>query len=175
MKLPVKIFLIGFMGSGKSTLAKKLANRINYSFLDLDEEIERIEKRSVAEIFEKEGESYFRELETNLLNKLKTFETNQVIALGGGTPCFNNNMELIHQIGFSVYLKYNSGILANRLLNSKTKRPLITNKNQEELKAFIDFLLQEREQFYLKANLIIEGTNITAKQVIDLLFQNIEQ
>lgn len=173
MNLPSKIFLIGFMGSGKSTLGKKIAKQIGYSFFDLDAEIENDEKRTITEIFNSDGEKYFRNLESKKISSLKDNHNNLVVALGGGTPCFNNNIETIKELGPTIYLKYNSGILASRLLNAKTKRPLIANKTNEEVKVFVEELLRERELFYLQSSLRIEGNNITSNQVVDLLLKNI--
>lgn len=173
MNLPSKIFLIGFMGSGKSTLGKKIAKQIGYSFFDLDAEIENDEKRTITEIFNCDGEKYFRNLESKKISSLKDNHNNLVVALGGGTPCFNNNMETIKELGPTIYLKYNPGILASRLLNAKTKRPLIANKTNEEVKVFVEELLRERELVYLQSSLRIEGNNITSNQVVDLLLKNI--
>lgn len=163
------IILVGFMGSGKSTLGKKLANQLGYSFIDLDQEIELHLGMPISELFETRGEDYFREVETQTLkNKLAT-TTNYVMALGGGTPCFYNNMDMINEKGVSIYLKYNVGILTSRLLHAKTKRPLIANKTKEELELYIQNLLNKREKFYLKSKLVVDGNNITAQQITNLL------
>tara|TARA_R110001592_G_scaffold71166_3_gene217817 strand:- start:1089 stop:1565 length:477 start_codon:yes stop_codon:yes gene_type:complete len=158
------------MGSGKSTLGKKLANKLELPFFDLDKSIEEQVGISISEIFKTKGEEYFRLLETQILNQLISKQSNFVIALGGGAPCFNNNMKLINEVGTSIYLKYNEGILASRLLNAKTNRPLIANKTKEELVDFITELLKEREQYYNQSKIIVEGNNITVNQVTDLLF-----
>ena len=91
------------------------------------------------------------------------------MALGGGTPCFNNNMEFINANGYSIYLKYNSGILFSRLVNAKTQRPLLKGKNDEQLKQFIEEKLAEREKYYQKANLICENNNISVESVLGLI------
>jgi shikimate kinase len=93
-----KIFLLGFMGSGKSTLGKKLANKLNVPFFDLDKIIEEQIGISIAEIFKTKGEEYFRTLETQVLKQLIYKQAKFVIATGGGAPCFNNNIELINKI-----------------------------------------------------------------------------
>jgi shikimate kinase len=167
-----KIFLLGFMGSGKSTLGKKLANKLNVPFFDLDKIIEEQIGISIAEIFKTKGEEYFRTLETQVLKQLIYKQAKFVIATGGGAPCFNNNIELINESGTSIYLKYNEGILASRLINAKANRPLIANKTKEDLIVFITNLLKAREQFYLKSKIVVEGNNITANQITDLIFQN---
>lgn len=167
-----KIFLLGFMGCGKSTLGKKLANKLGFQFFDLDKCIEEKVQMSITDIFKTKGEEQFRKLESEELINILNSNDNYIVALGGGAPCFNENMDLINKSGTSIYLKYNEGILASRLINAKAERPLIANKTKEELIDFIAELLKEREQYYLKSKLVIEGTNITVNQVTDLLFKN---
>ena len=168
MNEPTKIFLIGFMGSGKSTLGKKVARQLNIDFLDLDHFIEEQENQTIQGIFDQYGEVYFREKEREALKTIAEKQGKLVVALGGGTPCFYDNMEIINQSGASVYLKYNSGILADRLMNAKTERPLIKNKSKEELLSFINDILLNREKFYNQSHFVIEGNNIKAEDVIAL-------
>jgi len=164
-----KIYLIGFMGSGKSTLGKKLARQLEMSFLDLDHFIEEHENKTIQEIFDQHGEDYFREVEQKALQKIAEKKDNFVVALGGGTPCFYDNMNVVNQSGISIYLKYNSGILAARLMNAKAERPLIKNKSKEELLSFIDDKLADREQFYNQSQFVLEGNNLKAEDVLSLL------
>lgn len=154
------------MGSGKSTLGKKLANKLKLQFLDLDQLVEEQERCTVTEIFDNKGEDYFRALETAVLKDSILTNTDFVLSLGGGTPCFNNNMEFINQNGVSIYLKYNAGILTSRLLAAKQERPLIAGKNEEELKQFVVDLLTQREPFYNQCQLIVEGNNIAADTIV---------
>jgi len=165
-----KIVLIGFMGSGKSTLGKKLANQLNYQFIDLDKVVEEKSGLTISEIFETKGEASFRELETEELKNILSTNQKIVLAVGGGTPCFNNNIGLINESSLSIYIKYNAGILTSRLINAKTERPLISNKPKEELEQFVKELLEKREGFYLKSKKVIEGNNITVNQLMKLLF-----
>lgn len=157
------------MGSGKSTLGKKLANKLSKPFYDLDLIIEEGENKTITQIFEQKGEDYFREIEKKALQELINTNSEFVLSLGGGTPCFYNNMEFINANGTSIYLKYNVGILHSRLINAKTKRPLIKNKTDEELKQFVTEKLAKREMFYEKANLIMEDKNITVDSVLGLI------
>ena len=168
-----KIILIGFMGSGKTTLAKKLAKKMSHSFYDLDHEIEVKEKLTISQIFEQKGESYFRESETTSLKTLLALEKPFVISVGGGTPCFGDNMELIKTSAISIYLNYNAGILTSRLINAKVKRPLIKNLNETELKEFITNKLSEREFFYKQSNFMLAGNNIKVEDLLLLLKQGI--
>jgi shikimate kinase len=166
-----KIFLIGFMGSGKTTLGKKLANKTGYTFIDLDAFIEETENKSIQDIFNENGENYFRELEQTSLKKVINLSDKVIVSLGGGTPCFYNNMDLINQSGTSFYLKYNVGMLTSRLFKAKTERPLIKQKTEAELKAFITETLLEREPFYQKCNFIVEGNNIKVEDVLQLILR----
>lgn len=163
------IFLIGFMGAGKSSFGKRLAKKMNRPFLDSDREIEKNTGRSVADWFEKEGETAFRQLETDWLEKLTT--SNAVVALGGGTPCFNHNMERINQVGISIYLELSPKALADRLLKSKKKRPLIAPFQQDEmaLLEFIETKLAQREQYYRQAHFSVSGVNLSADRLEELI------
>lgn len=158
------------MGCGKSTLGKKVAKKLDLPFFDLDKYIEEYTGVTIPEIFKAKGELHFRELETQLLTQLINNKDRYLIAVGGGTPCFNENIDLINNNGTSIYLKYNVGVLASRLLSSKAERPLIANKTKEELVDFISDLLSEREQFYNQSKIVVQGNNINSKQVLDLLF-----
>ena len=143
------VYLIGYMGAGKTTITKLLSDELHLPFYDTDQEIEKNKKRSVSEIFKKDGELYFRMLETELLNNINQ---NSIIACGGGLPIHNNNMGLINSKGISIYLKASNNCLFNRLKNEKQSRPLISNKSDEELEVFIKKELQNRSPFYNLAN-----------------------
>jgi len=143
------VYLIGYMGAGKTTITKLLANKLHLPFYDTDKEIEKNQKRSVSEIFKKDGELHFRMLETELLQNINQ---NSILACGGGLPKHNNNMGLINSKGISIYLKASNNCLFNRLKNEKQSRPLIENKTDEELEVFIQNELQNRSPFYNLAN-----------------------
>ena len=163
------IILIGFMACGKSTLGKKLANKLNFEFIDTDSEIEKNEQCSIAEIFEKFGENHFRELEKKLLLSLQD-KQNCVISTGGGLPCFNENMTLLNQIGTTFYIKLNPIELAKRILNAKTIRPLAKNKTQDEVYTFVKELLAKREEFYSKSKFTLSGKEQNVKFIESILF-----
>jgi shikimate kinase len=164
-----KIFLIGFMGSGKSTHGKKLAKLLNKPFIDLDNYIEKKEELSVQEIFEKKGEDYFREKESEYLKQVIARYPQSVVSLGGGTPCFNNNITQILKAGTAVYIEMPADSLHYRLTQSENKRPLLKDKSLEEGLEFIQDLLRRREQFYLQAQLTINGINLTADKLKEAL------
>jgi len=166
------IYLIGFMGSGKSTLGKVLARLINYSFIDLDQYIEKKEGATVAEIFSRHGEERFRELE-----RLAIHETAQkgstIVATGGGAPCFFDNMDFMNQQGTTVYLQISSENLTRRLVTARTHRPLLADKSENELQAFIKQRLKERTPFYQKANIVADTETLSPEETARNIVQAI--
>jgi shikimate kinase len=172
-----KFFLIGYMGSGKTTLGKQLAKKLNLQFIDMDMFIENRYHKSITAIFEEKGEAAFREIERKALQEILNFE-NVVISTGGGMPCFFNNMDLMNQSGITIYLKVSVDELAERLKKSKQKRPLIKNKDPEEIKNYIAANLEKRELFYNRATFIFESgnhfSNENLKNKIERLIENIK-
>jgi shikimate kinase len=150
----MRIFLIGYMGCGKSTMGRKLAKELNLSFIDLDNHIESRNFKTIPEIFAQDGEEAFRRAEQKALHEVAEFD-DVVVATGGGAPCFFDNMEVIKRSGKSVYLNGTPRILAERLLQSKTERPLIKGKTEQELVAFIDETLTKRSVWYTQADLVL--------------------
>jgi shikimate kinase len=163
-----KIFLIGFMGVGKSTLGKRLASAQNRAIIDTDMNIEVNENESVAGIFEKYGETYFRILEHRELINLRNVE-NAIIATGGGMPCFNDNMTEMLKQGTVVYLSRPENEIFQRLKNAKNQRPILKGKNEEEMKTIIHDLLQLRLPFYTRANIILDRDHQTHEHLIHIL------
>ena len=150
-----KVFLIGFMGSGKTHWGKIWAQKNGLDFYDLDAIIEMKEGRSVAAIFEKEGEDYFRKKE---IAALHTFSAKDkcIIACGGGVACFNDNMQWMNENGITVYLTAKPAYILSRIKEEKDKRPLINKLNEAELLFFIEQKLKEREPFYNQAQIILQ-------------------
>jgi len=159
------IYLLGYMGSGKSTIGKKLAKKFEVDFIDLDKYIEEKQNSSISQIFELVGETEFRKIEKDTLIEISKME-NKVVSLGGGTPCFFNNMEIINNSGFSIYLKMPIGMLVSRLINAKVQRPLIKGMNREELFSFIRNQLYEREKFYSQSNIIYPASNVNISDLM---------
>ena len=155
------IFLIGYMGSGKSTLGRSLSRRMNCDFIDLDAYIENRYHKRIKEIFAERGEVGFRDIEHRLLLEVCDFQ-NIVIACGGGTPCYLDNMDVMNSHGVAVYLSVPIERLYSRLSRprSKAKRPVIASKTDEELMEFIADNLRQRDPFYSRANLKFDTTNI---------------
>lgn len=164
-----RLYLLGFMASGKSFLGKKLALDLGLSFVDLDDLIEEKEACSIAMIFEKKGEAYFRALEQECLHETALLE-NHLIALGGGTPCFFLNMEWINNNGISFFLDVPLEILVQRLLLEPNKRPLLKGKNREELQLFVAKKLEERRPYYNKAKYIIKNN----KNLLETIKKNLK-
>lgn len=148
---PMKLFLIGYMGSGKSTVGKRVAEKLQMDFIDFDKYIEAAVGKTIAEIFDTEGEEKFRLLERDHLAKLIPRD-NCLISLGGGTPCFYNNIELINKSSTSVYIDVAVDDLVKRLSNAKHKRPLIRGMNEVDLKYFIEANLEKRLPVYSQAH-----------------------
>lgn len=163
------IFLIGYMGCGKSSLGRPLSGLMNYKFIDLDLYIETKHGMSISDLFKVFGESYFRRTERTLLIELCESEDNCVISTGGGTPCYEDNMGIMNEYGYTIYIDMEPGILCSRLLNSKKKRPLIANKSEEELKEFVIDSIKVREPFYKKAKIHITGKNIKPTDIHTLI------
>ncbi len=151
------IFLIGFMGSGKSFWATQLAQKLGCLCVDLDTLIVQGEQKSIAQIFEQQGESHFRALEQQYLSELigDNGKKKLVAATGGGTPTVEQNMDLMLRSGCVVYLQASPTLLAQRLQAETEHRPLLRGKNQAELERFIATKLAEREVSYQRAHVII--------------------
>ena len=142
------------MGSGKTTLGRMLAPRLNMSFIDLDAFIEQRHFKTISQLFEEKGEDEFRKIEHHALLEVSRFE-NTVISTGGGAPCFFDNMNIMNVNGLTVYLQLSPEKLLQNLQKGKVKRPLIKNKNDEELLHFIEENLEKRKKFYEQAKLIV--------------------
>ena len=150
------IVLIGYMGSGKSTVGRLLAETLGLPFLDFDSHIESRLGASIPEIFEDRGELYFRKAEHRLLKELLETNPAGILSLGGGTPCYAGNMDLILAHTDSVfYLQLTVGELAARLQGEKKERPLIAHLSDDELPEFIGKHLFERAPFYTRAPYVL--------------------
>ncbi len=163
------IILLGYMGSGKSAIGNEIANYRTMEYVDLDNYIEKKEELSVKEIFDKKGEIYFRKKEAIYLEELVRTKENIVLSLGGGTPCFGNNMETITTLSNanSVYLQTSIPELSKRLFLERNKRPLIAHtKNEEELSEFIAKHLFERLAYYSKATNTIKTDHKTVSEIV---------
>jgi shikimate kinase len=157
-----KIFLIGFMGCGKTTLGQLLSKQLNFAFIDTDLEVEREAGKNITEIFKNEGESFFRKAETVVLEKILLMNGNLVVASGGGTPCFNNNIKKMLQTGTVIYLSCRADVITERI-NKDFDRPLL--ESSTNLLADINKMLSKRELFYRKAHIIIDVSEKSPKEI----------
>lgn len=160
--------MIGYMGAGKTTIGRRLASMVRYPFIDLDQYIETAHGTSVTDIFLDRGEEYFRVLEQRYLKKV-THLQQAVIACGGGTPCFYDNLEVMLKSGLVIYLKQSINVLHQRLIHQQMQRPLLMGMDESQLAAFINQNVTRREQFYLQAHLIFEPEKETLEQLVDRL------
>lgn len=169
----MKISLMGYMGSGKSSVGKELAKRLDLKFIDLDQRIEEKENLSISEIFSTQGEIKFRKLEREILLETLAEEETYVLALGGGTPAYYNNIELINQSSFSIYLRLSPGQLKERLENESNHRPLLAHLKEEDKVEYIAKHLFERRNFYEQAHLTLNGNQPNIETMVDLIIQHL--
>ena len=149
------ICIMGLMGSGKSIIGKDLSKYSNLKFYDTDKEIELKTKKSINEIFEKDGESYFRKIEEKICLELLS-KNNCIISIGGGSIINKKIREAINQNSYSIYLQVKLNNLENRL-KSSNKRPLLNNQSKK--KEILENLYYERRKFYEKADFIVNNNN----------------
>ena len=162
------------MGSGKTLVSKELSILNNFKIFDLDTEISKQNNRSITEIFKEKGEIFFRKTEKEVLEKILSTEKNIILSLGGGTPCYYNNIDSINEKTISVFLKTNVKTLAQRLSSEKDKRPLIQNISNEDLPEFIAKHLFERNPFYNQAKITINTDNLSAREIAEEILTQIK-
>ncbi len=155
------------MGSGKSTVGRMVSEVLNISFVDLDEMIAVYAESSIEEIFREYGEIRFRELEQKCLEKVIEESEFCVIATGGGTPCFYQNMEFMKNNGLVVYLRHSVLSLIRGIDQSATVRPLLSSVDVEQRVSFVEKHLCEREEFYSGADVILETENKTISEIVE--------
>jgi shikimate kinase len=171
-------YLTGFMASGKSTVGPILANTLGWTFFDLDKEIAKKEGMKITEIFKLKGEDYFRQVEHDLL-KLLSKNVNVIIALGGGTVALQFNFEIIKSSGLIIYLK-SSPEVAYKRLKFKRDRPALLFEGdelptEEEYLKRINFLLEQRKDFYEQADYIINTDFLPVGKTVDKIVRIIEK
>ncbi len=167
-----KIFLVGMMGSGKSYWAKKMAKWIKSAGYDLDDLIEMNEEKTISEIFSEDGEEQFRKTEAKILRWFKE-KKKYVLATGGGTPCFLDNMAWMKKEGIVIWLDESVEILVKRLLEGKEHRPLIADLSEKDLTKFIQDKLVERHSFYSQANYRLSTDKITDVKLKQIIQQHV--
>lgn len=169
----IRIFLTGYMGAGKTTLGKAFAKAKGIDFIDLDWYIEKRFHKTIRELFAERGEDGFRTIEKNMLREVGEFE-NVLISTGGGTPCFFDNMEYMNQQGETVFLDVPFDVLFRRLKIAKHQRPILKDKNDEELRLFIEEALQKRLPFYQQAHHSFDGSFLESRSQINESIEKLE-
>ena len=162
------------MCSGKTTLGRAFALKMGLQFIDMDWYIEGRFHKTVKQIFAELGEDAFREMERKMLHEVGDFE-NVMISTGGGTACFFDNVQYMNQQGQTVYMKADVETLFNRLQIGKTKRPLLMNKTDEEMKQYITEQLAHREQFYSQATYVFDSNRLESRKQIDKSIEELRQ
>ncbi|HYJ64340.1 MAG TPA: shikimate kinase [Parafilimonas sp.] len=165
------VFLLGLMGSGKSFWADKLGRILNIPFFHLDDEIERAEQKTIAEIFDEKGEDYFRQKETEILKSFSD-KNNFILSVGGGTPCFNNNMDWMNENGITIWIDEPIEIIKKRLLKEKSHRPLIANVADEDLYSFLSNMREKRSIYYAKAKHHLKQDEISEQGFLKIILNN---
>lgn len=149
------VYLAGFMGAGKSTVGPLLAQQLGWTFLDTDCEIENRSKMTPSEIVQQKGESYFRDLESDLMSEISTY-SQYVVALGGGSLIRQANFDRLNTSGLLVYLKAELQTLEGRLQSGLEQRPLLFGLEKEALREKIQYLLLQRKKIYESCHFQIE-------------------
>ncbi len=171
----IKIVLIGYMGSGKSSVGRLLSKMSDIKYYDLDQFIEESQHKSIAEIFKSHGEVYFRKVESILFREILQKKESYILALGGGTPCYANNHQLLDNPDvISVYLKTSVDTLVKRLQKEQHIRPLIAHLSQSELQDYIRKHLFDRGYYYHQARYAISTDNKTPQEIAQELLSIIE-
>ncbi len=162
------VFLLGFMGSGKTYWGGQWARQTSLPFIDLDRVIEQKLQASISNIFETKGEDFFREAEAAALREISTEPA--VVACGGGTPCFFDNMGWMNERGTTIYLKATPAYLFQNISAEPFVRPLLKNMNSNEILFYIQHKVEERENFYMQAKLVVDVEQINV-HTLQQLFQ----
>lgn len=161
----MKISLLGYMTSGKSSIGKLLENN-GFKNVDLDEYIEEKVGQEIHQIFKEKGELYFRQLERESLQEVLAMEGDWVISLGGGTPCYYDNIDLINRSSVSVYLQVSIKELVRRISQFKSTRPLVKDRSEEELTEFVAKHIFERDPFYRQAAVLLHTDGKTFREIV---------
>ena len=168
----MKIFVIGYMASGKTTFGRALADKLNISFIDLDEYIEENAGKTISEIFAETGEESFRKLEKEMIESIVNKDEDLIVACGGGTPCFHNNMELLNKTGLTVFLETSIPVLISRLQEANENRPIVAGKSNDEIREKVLTQLCDRLPCYMEAKLKWHGDDLNTREEIEANIDN---
>ena len=169
------IILLGYMGCGKSTIGRLLAKKLKIPFVDMDNFLSETHGCSVPNLFKKHGEIGFRKLEKKVLKDLLASTQVSVLSLGGGTPCYSDNMQsVIQSTPHTFYLSPTISILCNRLYFEKDHRPIISHlATEDELQDFIAKHIFERKQFYEQANHHLYVRHETPEELVNQIIRKL--
>lgn len=167
----MSLFLIGYMGSGKSSVGRRLSNRLDLEFVDMDVLIEEYAQATVEDIFSQSGEDTFRLLENHILEKLISGEP-KIIATGGGTPCHSDNIQKMLDSGYTVYLELPAAKLARRIHQSNVKnpgkRPLVKGLEGKALLNYVREHMAERSLYYEQADMTVNADKINSARLDEM-------
>lgn len=166
----MKIFLIGFMGSGKTHWGLRLSKKLSIPFYDLDEQIVSHEGKSINEIFDTHGEEYFRLLEKDTLHIITESHDSLIMACGGGTPCYFNNIGYMNQAGTTVWLDTPVPLLFERLLRGRAQRPLLKDLSDEQIRSYIVKKFSDRKIYYEQATVTVAEQSVNLDGLIEKIF-----
>lgn len=166
----MKIFLIGFMGAGKTHWGRELSRKLNLPFFDLDEQVVSREDKSISDIFAEKGEEYFRLLEKETLHIITESHDSFIMACGGGSPCYFNNLDYMNQAGTTVWINTPIDVLFQRLLEEKNERPLIRSLTDDQLRGFIIKKFADRKIYYEQADVIVDDEPVHLDSLIEMVF-----
>lgn len=155
----MRIFLVGFMGTGKTYWGNRWSLKNNIPFFDLDDMIEKNTGDTVANIFDKRGEQHFRDEEALALRSLKQYEC-CLVACGGGTPCYKDNMNWMNENGITIFLKSSTDFITNNVEKEQEKRPLLKNMDHHALLTFIEDKLKTRLPFYEQSRITVDSQEL---------------
>lgn len=157
---------MGYMACGKTTFGRALARATGREFIDLDFRIEQRFHKSISEIFSEHGEKAFRRIETQMLREVADME-DVVVACGGGTPCFNDNMEVMARSGVTIWLQASPSRIVERLIINRSRRPLMADKSPEQLLDAVNAGLAARLEHYSRARIRFNGDQLEDRRQID--------
>lgn len=168
----MRIYLIGFMGCGKSHWGKALSEKLRIPFFDLDEQIVAHQGKPIVQLFAEHGEEYFRMVEKEVLYLISESHETFVMATGGGTPCFFNNIDYLKRMGTAVWLHCSPDCLHSRLLREREHRPLIRSLTDEQLRSFIARKYSDRRIFYRQAQVALQEEGLELDTLISQIFHH---
>lgn len=166
----MKIFLIGFMGSGKTHWGRLLSRKLGLPFFDMDEQVATHAGKSIPEVFAEEGEEHFRMLEKEVLYMITESHDSFVMACGGGSPCFFNNIEYMNNAGVTVWINTPLDVLFDRLVKEKEKRPLIRELSDDQLRSFITRKFADRRIYYEQAAIKMDEDPLRLDDLVEKIF-----